>query len=142
MVMFQKGFHRHGRRNTYPRNLILEFFENNKDKHFSAKEIYEELLNNNLYVGIASVYRNLELLSSLGYIKKYAFDNGGYRYQYIEENQSHQHIFCKDTGNIIDIQLPEDLKESLNKYKKELEKKYKIKIDNFELKFFCSKLEE
>jgi len=142
MVMFSKGFHRHGRRNTYPRNLILDFFENNKEKHYSAKEIYEELLKNNLYIGIASVYRNLELLCDLGYIKKYAFDNGGFRYQYIQENQSHQHIFCKDSGNIIDIQLPKELKIQLENYKKQLENQYKIKIDNFELKFFCSKIEK
>ncbi len=136
MPEFFKGFHNHGRRNTMPRTIILEFLANNKDKHYSAKEIYENLLNNNFYIGIASVYRNLELLSDLGYIKKYNFDDGSYRYQYKNLKESHHHIICKETGRIIDFNIDERTKTEIEKLKQKLEKEYKLKIDDYELKFF------
>ncbi len=130
------GFHRHGKRNSMPRNVILEFLAENADKHFSAKEIYENLLKRNIYIGIASVYRNVELLSQLGYIKKYNFNDGSFRYQYAGKEASHHHLINLKTNEIIDIEIDEKTRETLEKFKKELEEKYNIKIKDYEIKFF------
>ncbi len=136
MPGFFKGFHNHGRRNTMPRTLILEFLASHPDKHFSAKEIYEALLNNNIYIGIASVYRNVELLSNLGYIKKYNFDDGSYRYQYKDMKNEHHHIICKESGKIIDFNIDKELSDKIEDLKKRLEKEYGVIIDDYELKFY------
>ena len=132
----QFGFHKHGRRNSYPRQVILQFLTKHKNQHFSAKKIYESLLQQGIYIGIASVYRNLEFLSNLDLIKKYNFDNGELKYQINDQKSEHHHVVC--SNRIIDFTLDDFIKQDIGKLQKNLEKKYNIKITNYELKFFTN----
>ena len=57
------------KRNTIQRSLVLETV--NKLKcHATADEIYEDIVKEHPNVSRATVYRNLNLLSEIGYIRK------------------------------------------------------------------------
>ncbi len=47
-------------------------------------------------IGIATVYRTLELLSNLDILYKTTFDEGKYRYELSDANDNHQHhhVIC------------------------------------------------
>lgn len=48
-----------GLKATLPRLKILDIFQNAEVRHLSAEDVYKILLNDNLDVGLATVYRVL-----------------------------------------------------------------------------------
>ena len=44
---------------TIPRLRILEIFQNSATRHLSAEDVYKSLLNDNMDIGLATVYRVL-----------------------------------------------------------------------------------
>ena len=89
------------------RRYILELLWKTKE-HLSAREIYNRLSQNGKNVGHTSVYQNLEALSSQGIIECLERCDGRL---YGTINDSHSHVNCLDTQQIIDVhvQLPSDL---------------------------------
>lgn len=53
-----------GLKATLPRLRILEVFEEANQRHLSPEDVYRHLLNNNVGVGLATVYRVLTQLAS------------------------------------------------------------------------------
>jgi Fur family ferric uptake transcriptional regulator len=52
-----------GLKATLPRLKILEIFQSSKVRHLTAEDVYKILLNENMDVGLATVYRVLSNLS-------------------------------------------------------------------------------
>lgn len=50
-------FKQAGLKKTLPRELIFDVLENNSQRHFSAEELYQVLLERGNAVSIATVYR-------------------------------------------------------------------------------------
>ena len=96
-----------GMRISRQRRYILELLWKTKE-HLSAREIYNRLSQNGKNVGHTSVYQNLEALSSQGIIE--CLERGDGRL-YGTITDSHSHVNCLDTQQIIDVhvQLPSDL---------------------------------
>ena len=96
-----------GMRISRQRRYILELLWKTKE-HLSAREIYNRLSQNGKKVGHTSVYQNLEALSSQGIIE--CLERGDGRL-YGTITDSHSHVNCLDTQQIIDVhvQLPSDL---------------------------------
>ena len=96
-----------GMRISRQRRYILELLWKTKE-HLSAREIYNRLSQNGKKVGHTSVYQNLEALSSQGIIE--CLERGDGRL-YGTITDSHSHVNCLDTQQIIDVhvELPSDL---------------------------------
>ncbi len=96
-----------GMRLSRQRRYILELLWEAQE-HLSARDIYDRLNRQGRDIGHTSVYQNLEALSEQGIIE--CLDRSeGRLYGHISE--SHSHVICQDTGQIIDIQveLPPEL---------------------------------
>lgn len=66
---------------TKQENLIINFFKDNYEKHFTADEVYASMLGDG--VSRATVYRRIERLVEDGELLKFNFGNGiGACYQY------------------------------------------------------------
>lgn len=100
---WKKRFRGRGLRITEPREAILKVL-NNAKKHLSAKEIFYRLQNILPDTGIATVYRNLEVLESLKLIARFDFGDGVVRYslQRDEEDIS-SHLICEVCGKILEF---------------------------------------
>ncbi|TVP69283.1 MAG: transcriptional repressor [Leptolyngbya sp. LCM1.Bin17] len=96
-----------GMRLSRQRRYILELLWQHEG-HLSAREIYDRLNQQGREIGHTSVYQNLDALSEKGIIE--CLDRADGRL-YGHLSDSHSHVNCLDTNDIIDInvELPAEL---------------------------------
>lgn len=96
---------------TPQRQLVIQILLKNTDKHLSAEEVYQSVKETNPDIGLATVYRALELLSDLEILQKIDFGDGRARYEFREEAHHHHHLICTACGKV--EEFGEDLLDSL-----------------------------
>ncbi len=118
---------------TPQRRDILDVMLENDDKHLSTEEIYMMVKEKCPEIGLATVYRTLQLLERLGIIHRLNFDDGCSRYEMAEDSEGHQHhhLVCVKCGKVEEVE--EDLLEHLER---EVEEKKGFIILDHRLKFF------
>lgn len=90
-----------GMRVSRQRRYILELLWGHED-HLSAREIYDLLNQEGKEIGHTSVYQNLDALSAGGIIECVERSDGRL---YGNISNSHSHVNCLDTNQIIDLQI-------------------------------------
>ena len=104
-----------GLKATLPRIKIMEVLASTalqEEAHFSAEDIYRELILKNEDIGLATVYRVLTQFEAAGMVKKHHFEDSHAVYEVIEEH--HEHMVCVDTGKVLEFQ-DQELIDRLNK---------------------------
>ena len=94
-----------GLKATLPRIKIMEVLASTalqEEAHFSAEDIYKELILNDEDIGLATVYRVLTQFEAAGMVKKHHFEDKHAVYEVIEEH--HEHMVCVDTGKVLEFQ--------------------------------------
>lgn len=109
----------------------LVLLENEKD-HLSAEEIYMLVKQKSPEIGLATVYRTLEMLNELQIVDKISFTDGLARYDMRKEGAKHfhHHLLCLECGNIEEVE--EDL---LVEVERVVEKKYHFLVKDHRLTF-------
>jgi Fur family transcriptional regulator, ferric uptake regulator len=87
-------------RMTQQRQLILDELKKTYE-HPSACEIYEKVKQRLPHISLGTVYRNLEVLSSNGVIKRLDMTSGQRRFD--AGIQDHHHIRCISCGRVDDL---------------------------------------
>ena len=87
---------------TPRRELILRVLLENGEKHLSAEEIYNLVKAKVLDVGLATVYRTLELFVELDIIRAIDFGDGRKRYEF-GHGHHHHHLICEECHQIIEV---------------------------------------
>ena len=108
-----------GLKATLPRIKIMEVLEPTaiqEEAHFSAEDIYKELLNRGENIGLASVYRVLTQFETAGIVKKHHFEGSHAVYEVLEEN--HEHMVDVESGKVLEFQ-DDELIERLNSIAKD-----------------------
>ena len=108
-----------GLKATLPRIKIMEVLESTaiqEEAHFSAEDIYKELITNGENIGLASVYRVLTQFEAAGMVKKHHFEGSHAVYEVVEEN--HEHRVDVVSGKVLEFQ-DSDLIERLNEIARE-----------------------
>lgn len=122
---------------TPQRRAVLGVIMENEGKHLSSEEIYDIVKGNCPDIGLATVYRTLNLLEKMGVICKMNFDDGCNRYELVhdEEDHQHHHLICRGCGKVEEVE--DDLLEVLEQ---KIEKKYNFEIKDHSVKFYgyCS----
>jgi Fur family ferric uptake transcriptional regulator len=131
----QKGF-----KLTTQRRAILDVIIENREKHLSSEEIYDLVKEKYPEIGLATVYRTLQLFDEMGIIYKLNFDDGRSRYElYHNEDHQHHHLICLKCGSVIEMEgdLLENLEEAIENTKN-------FQIIDHNVKFFgyCSKCKQ
>jgi Fur family ferric uptake transcriptional regulator len=97
----QKLIEKNGFKFTKQRNLILKQLLL-ADIHLSVEEIYQRLKRNN--IGLATVYRNVKIFSSMGIVKEIVVDGVSYyELKIYSKKPLHLHFQCVKCNDIIDI---------------------------------------
>ena len=98
---------------TPQRQVILQVFLDNRDKHLSAEDVHNIVRQQSNDIGLATVYRTLELLSELEILQKMDFGDGRSRYEINETNtpHHHHHLICLSCGRV--IEFADDLMDNL-----------------------------
>lgn len=132
-------FHGCGRRMTLPRQLILDYLHADGG-HRSAEEIFSALRPKLPTMGLATVYRTLELLTELGIVHKFDFGDRRARYEFAEgpgARGHHHHLVCTSCKRIIDYtEFIKEETELLKRTEAGLSKKYRFSIRNHQIQFY------
>ena len=91
------------RHNTIQRSLVLDAV-NRLKSHATADEVYAEVAATHPNISKATVYRNLNLLSEMGMIRKLEIPGGADRFDHI--CKEHCHVKCEKCGRVFDIDIP------------------------------------
>ncbi|HHV26090.1 MAG TPA: transcriptional repressor [Tissierellia bacterium] len=118
---------------TTQRRAILDAIIENSGSHLSPEEIYEVVKLKYPEIGLATVYRTLQLFEQLDIVCKLNFDDGCNRYELNSDSNDHHHhhLICLNCGKVIEVKL--DLLENLEY---EIEREGKFKIVDHNVKFF------
>lgn len=130
---FYKILKENNYKSTNQRRIVFEAFLENEDKHMTPEEIYQHIIADNPGIGLATVYRNVQLLNELNIIEKLTLDDGLTRYELAlnDENHRHHHLICNNCGKVIEVR--EDLMESIEKIFNE---NYGFLVSDHQTKFF------
>ena len=117
---------------THQRRNIVEALLNSHGKHMSSEEIYDVVKKGCPEIGLATVYRTLQVLDKLGYTNKLNLDDGCVRYELnMDKNaHNHHHLICKKCSKIIEVE--EDLLDQLESV---IRDKYGFDVENHDVKF-------
>lgn len=106
---------KNGLKVTTQRIVILEVLQNKPGEHLTAEEIYECVKEKYPEIGLATVYRTIQLLSELDLIDKLNLDDGYVRYEIGKtdsgERHHHHHLICLNCGAVLTFE--DDLLETL-----------------------------
>lgn len=124
-----------GYKMTPQRKEILQIFVEHPDRrHMSAEDVYGILREQESEIGLATVYRALDLLSELGILVQIDFGDGCARYELNTADPKahhHHHLICLKCKKVIEFE--EDLLDDLEA---NIAEKSGFKILNHEVKFF------
>jgi len=102
---------------TPQRKATLDVLIENQSKHLSTEDVYELVKDKFPDIGLATIYRTLQLFDNFDIVKKLNFNDGCYRYE-LSEDQRHQHhhLICIKCGNVyeFDDDLLEQLEHKIN----------------------------
>jgi len=88
-----------GLKATLPRLKVLSIFENSKEKHLTAEDVYKVILGSGQEVGLATIYRVLTQFEQAGLLIRHHFETGKAVFE-LNEKSHHDHIVCLQCGFI------------------------------------------
>ena len=113
---FKRLLKEKGLKMTRQRLVVLEVLAESPEQHLTAEEIYERIKAANPDIGLATVYRTVQLLLELELIDRINLDDGFVRYEIGDmekkrRHHRHHHLICLKCGRVSAFQ--EDMLEAL-----------------------------
>ena len=126
---------------TSQREATVRVLLENEADHLSAEDVYLKIKEKSPEIGLATVYRTLELLTEINIVDKISFGDGVQRFDLRKEGADHfhHHLVCIKCGSVDEIE--EDL---LPEVERKVETKYDFQIHDHRLTFhgICKKCKE
>ena len=101
---FKKILKESGLKYTRQREIVLNILYHS-DTHFTPESLYMEIKRKepNLNVGIATVYRTLNLLEESEMVTSISFGAAGKKFE-LANKPHHDHLICKNCGKIVEFE--------------------------------------
>lgn len=130
---FVKILQNKGYKLTNQRRAILKTIVDNHDEHLSCDEVFLLVSKDNPDMGIATVYRTLQLFEKLNIVYRLNFDDGFSRYELASGtgDHHHHHLICLKCGKVLEVKM--DLLDSLES---QIEKDDQFTIVDHNVKFY------
>ena len=117
---------------TPQRKIILKTILESSNEHLSSEELYNKVKNKNPEIGLATVYRTLDLLVELEVLQKLDFGDGKRRYEFSDHKvHHHHHLICIRCNKVFEFE--DDLLDSLENA---IMLKVNFKVLDHHLKFY------
>lgn len=95
-----------GLKATLPRLKILELFQSSAQRHMTAEDVYRQLMQQNMDIGLATVYRVLMQFEQADILKRSHFESERAVYE-LNEGEHHDHLVCLDCGRVEEFHDPD-----------------------------------
>ena len=109
-TLLKSALERSGQRATKQREQVFSVLMHKRD-HPTADEIYARSRAEMPSISLATVYNCLDTLTESGLIRAVNFEREPTRY--CPNLTQHAHFYCKSTGEIVDIELNENIIQQL-----------------------------
>lgn len=125
---------------TPQREAILRILYDCRGHHLETENIYELIMakgEDKKKIGLATVYRTMELFKKIGLVSKLSMDNSPARYELlVRDKLKHHHLICIKCGQVQEIEdrLTDDLKEMVWR-----DKKFHVADKPMKIYGYCSK---
>lgn len=74
--------------------------------HLDADRLLRAIEDRGLKVSRATLYRNLELMAEMGFVRKHRLGGNRYLYEHVHSGQRHDHILCTECGRVAEFVSP------------------------------------
>jgi Fur family ferric uptake transcriptional regulator len=128
----KKQLHAQSYKLTPQREATVRVLLENEQDHLSAEDVYLLLKERSPEIGLATVYRTLELLNELKIIHKINFGDGVARYDLNAEGAErfHHHLVCIQCGSVDEI-----LTDLLRDVEQKVERDFNFRVLDHRLTF-------
>lgn len=121
---------------TTQRLAVLTVLSSKPDSHLTAEEIYDLVKSSNPEIGLATVYRTIQLLLELKIIDRIYLDDGYVRYELghvfeDEDGHHHHHLICVKCGHVMSFQG-----DLLEEFEQKMEEKTGFQIQDHDVKLY------
>lgn len=118
---------------TPQREVIVKVLLENKDKHLSAEELYFALKEQTSDIGIATVYRTLDIFYELNILERISFASGVSKYhlRQIASPTLHHHLICVKCNKIETVS-----NEIFTKLINYISREYQFEVQNNSLSIY------
>jgi len=122
----------HGYKLTPQREATVRVLLENEEDHLSAEDVFMLVKDKAPEIGLATVYRTLELLSELHVVEKINFGDGVARYDLRTDSNKHHHhhLICVQCGAMDEIR-----EDWLGPLEERLEKEFNFTVLDHRLDF-------
>ena len=143
---FKEMLKEKGLKVTNQRLLVLQVLAEHGDEHMTAEDIFELVREDYPEIGLATIYRTVQLLLDMQLVDRIMLDDGCVRYEigdFLDEQEGHRHhhhhLICTECGSVSAFR--DDLLEDLEAY---IETETGFQVTDHELKFYgvCKKCRE
>ena len=143
---FKEMLKEKGLKVTNQRLLVLQVLAEHHEQHMTAEDIFELVKEDYPEIGLATIYRTVQLLLEMQLVDRIILDDGCVRYEIgdfcderTEPHHHHHHLICRDCGSVMEFR--DDLLENLEDH---IEKETGFHVMDHELKFYgqCRKCQE
>ena len=130
MQEFSHFIAKNGLRQSSQREQVARIFFGTKD-HIAIEELYKKVQSLNSKIGIATVYRTLNLLVESGLAQKRNFETGAITNEPTREKH-HDHLICTQCHEVIEFHH-----ERIEELQEEIAKRYKYQLESHKLDLYC-----
>jgi Fur family ferric uptake transcriptional regulator len=99
---FRRHLREHHQPITRQRELVAHVVFRSEE-HLSVDAIQRELRQEGEQVGLATVYRTLDLLVESGLVRAHEFGEGFKRYEPMAPRSDHEHLICERCGRVVEF---------------------------------------
>jgi Fur family ferric uptake transcriptional regulator len=107
-----------GFRLTNQRRVIVETLLRHLGTHLNARELLDLAQVEDPSIGIATIYRTIELLNRLGMLNMVNLEEGFLRFE-VPDDRMHFHIFCRSCGRTVHLSDEDGKMEEVLRWAKE-----------------------
>lgn len=133
---FENLLREKGLKVTNQRIAVLSALCSRPDSHLTAEEIYELVKVKSPEIGLATIYRTIQILLELKIIDRIYLDDGYVRYELghvyeDEDGHHHHHLVCIKCGRVMSFQG-----DLLEEFEKRIEGKTGFQIQDHDVKLY------
>lgn len=102
---------------TKQRRQIIEQFLGMNERHVDAEQIHARIKESGLNIGLATIYRTLNLLKDAKLVDQHSFADGRSVFELMAPDTHHDHLVCTRCGFVTEFedQQLESMKENIAK---------------------------
>ena len=130
---FKERLKEKGCKLTTQRRGVLDVLLDNNDKHLSTEEIYSFVKDKYPEIGLATVYRTVQLFEEMGIIDRLNFDDGCSRFELSSptNDHHHHHLMCEKCNKVFEVE-----NDLLADIESDIYKKYGFQVKNHNVMFY------